>query len=78
MASNPRKAKRVLAEAAPHVGGAVVVIGEGRGDSEYLATSHSVNSALEIDATIALVSQALKKLRRWRQRMPAPPAPPPP
>ena len=67
MASNPRKAKRVLAEAAPHVGGAVVVIGEGRGDAEYLATSHSLNSPHEIDATIAMVQNALKKLRRWRQ-----------
>ena len=76
MPSSPRKAKRLLSEAAPHVGSAVVVIGEGRGDTEYLATSHSLNSALEVDASIAMVQQALKKLRRWRARMPEPAAVP--
>lgn len=68
--SRNRRAKRILAEAVPHVGSEVVVIAPGPTGDGYLATSLSLGSAREIAAAITLTNEALKKLRRWhRERL---------
>lgn len=56
------RAKRLLTQAAPHVGEAVVIIAP-----DYFATSLSVNSAREIEATMTIVNEGLKRLRRWHR-----------
>lgn len=65
-----RRAKRVLSEAAAHVGPDVIVLAPGVNGAGYLATSLPMQSAENIDDAIVLVAEALKKLRRWRRERP--------
>lgn len=62
MTMSRRRAKRVLQDAIPHVSSSVVVISD-----DYLATSLSLGSAREIEATMTLVNESLKRLRRWHR-----------
>lgn len=57
-----RRARRVLEQAAAHVGAEVVVIAP-----DYLATSLSVADTRALEANITLVNEGLKKLRRWHR-----------
>ena len=63
-----RRAKRLLDEAAPHVGADVIIIAPGCNGQGYFATSMSTRSAQDLEATMTLVNEALKKLRRWHRR----------
>lgn len=63
-----RAAKRILQEAAPHVGSEVIVIAPGIEGQGYFASSVPVGSAKHIEFHIALVNEALKRLKQWHRR----------
>lgn len=64
-----RNAKRILSEAAPHIGNEVIVIAPGVEGAGYFGTSISVGSSQGIERNIALVNEALKKLKQWHRRL---------
>lgn len=59
-------AKRVLSNAVRNVSRDVIVISNDRGGDFYLATSMPTRSSQDFTAQIALVEEALKRLRRYR------------
>lgn len=65
---NRRRAKRLLEEAAPHIGRDVVVIGPGTNGEGYLATSMPTKSAEDIAAILTMVEEARRKLLAWQRR----------
>lgn len=65
--SSARRTKRILQEAAPHVGAHVIIIAPGCNGDGYLATSMSTKSAHDIEALMTMTNEALKKLRRWHR-----------
>jgi hypothetical protein len=57
-----RAALKLLRQANTLVSQDVVVV-----STNYLGTSMSVNSSREIEASITLLNEGLKKLRRWHR-----------
>ena len=64
-----RNAKRILSEAAPHIGNEVIVIAPGVEGAGYFATSISVGSSQAVERNIVLVNEAMKKLKQWHRRL---------
>lgn len=63
-----KAAKRVLQQAAPHVGAEVVIIAPGIEGQGYFASSVSVQNSKHLEYHIALVNEALKRLKQWHRR----------
>lgn len=64
-----RNAKRILSEAAAHIGNEVIVIAPGVEGAGYFATSISVGSLQAVERNIVLVNEAMKKLKQWHRRL---------
>ncbi len=64
-----RNAKRILSEAASHIGNEVIVIAPGVEGAGYFATSISVGSSQAVERNIVLVNEAMKKLKQWHRRL---------
>ena len=67
-AASTHRAKRILAQAAPHVGRDVIVIAPGVEGTGYLASSLPLRTAAEIHNALVLAEEAVKKLRHWHRR----------
>lgn len=63
-----RRAKRLLEEAAPHIGRDVIIIAPGCTGDGYLATSMPTRTSHDLEALITMTNEALKRLRRWHRR----------
>ena len=66
MANTP--AKKILQQAAPHVGATVIVIAPGVEGSGYYASSIPVGHSKHLEFQITLVNEALKRLKQWHRR----------
>lgn len=64
-----KSAKRILHQATPHVGNEAIVIAPGVEGSGYYASSIPVGTSQSIGRNIALVNEALKKLKQWQRRL---------
>ena len=66
---NNRRARRLLEQAAPHVGHDVIVIAPGVNGQGYIATSLPLKTSVDVQHIIRNTTEALKRMRRWeRQR----------
>ena len=63
-----RRARRVLSDAAPHVGPNVLVIAPGCEGNGFLATSMPTRSNEDLVAIESLLREATKKIQRWRRQ----------
>ncbi len=63
-----RAAKRLLDQAAPHIGRDVIIIAPGCNGEGYLASSMPTKTSHDLEALITMTNEALKKLRSWHRR----------
>lgn len=63
-----RRAKRLLEDAAPHIGRDVIIIAPGCNGHGYLATSMPTKTSQDLEDLITMTNEALKRLRSWHRR----------